>query len=79
MEPEKQSRKNVASIPKGRYPESFRFHKPEAQTVAPATTPTLVYRNGPLITSVEVFTVFWGSGWQATAGGRNPRADEPVF
>ena len=24
----------------------------------------LVYNNGPLIANVEVFTIFWGSGWQ---------------
>ena len=31
---------------------------------APATPPNLTYRNGPLLESVEVFTIFWGSGWQ---------------
>lgn len=25
----------------------------------------LTYRNGPLISAVEVFTIFWGSAWQA--------------
>src|SRR5579864_8062993 len=40
------------------------LHKPEAQAVAPAAAPKLVYRNGPLIKSVEVFTIFWGSSWQ---------------
>ena len=30
---------------------------------APAS-PRLTYRNGPLLTNVEVFTLFWGSGWQ---------------
>jgi hypothetical protein len=25
----------------------------------------LTYRHGPLISSVEVFTIFWGSAWQA--------------
>ena len=30
-----------------------------------ATTPAqLVYNNGPLLTAVQVFTVFWGSAWQ---------------
>jgi len=32
-------------------------------TAAPAAA-KLTYRNGPLLTNVEVFTVFWGSGWQ---------------
>jgi hypothetical protein len=42
------------------------LHKPEAQalTLAPASAPKLTYRNGPLITSVEIFTIFWGSNWQ---------------
>lgn len=40
------------------------LHKPEAQAVAPSAAPNLVYRNGPLLTSVEVFAVFWGSSWQ---------------
>ena len=30
---------------------------------APAVPPKLTYRGGPLLTSVEVFTVFWGKGW----------------
>src|ERR1700676_3581078 len=40
------------------------LHKPEAQVLAPAAAPKLVYRNGPLITSVEIFTIFWGTSWQ---------------
>jgi hypothetical protein len=28
-----------------------------------ASTPQLSYRNGPLMEDVEVFTVFWGAGW----------------
>lgn len=40
------------------------LHRPEAQALAPAVTPKLVYRDGPLITAVEVFTIFWGSDWQ---------------
>jgi hypothetical protein len=40
------------------------LHKPEAQALAPVSAPKLVYRGGPLITSVEVFTIFWGSDWQ---------------
>lgn len=33
-------------------------------SVAPAVAPQLTYRGGPLLTAVEVFTVFWGSAWQ---------------
>jgi hypothetical protein len=38
-------------------------HAPEA--TAPA--PQLTYRNGPLLTNVEVFCIFWGQGWQSPA------------
>jgi hypothetical protein len=30
----------------------------------PAPAPQLTFRGGPLLTAVEVFTVFWGSAWQ---------------
>ncbi len=33
-------------------------------------TPQLTYRNGPLLTSVQVFTVFWGPAWQ-----QSPQSD----
>jgi len=29
-----------------------------------AVPPKLTYRNGPLLTAVKVFTLFWGSAWQ---------------
>ena len=32
---------------------------------APATPAKLTYRGGPLLTNVKVFTVFWGTAWQA--------------
>ena len=32
--------------------------------VAPTAAPQLTYRDGPLLTAVEVFTIFWGSAWQ---------------
>lgn len=32
--------------------------------VAPAVSPHLSYRGGPLLANVEVFTVFWGAAWQ---------------
>ena len=38
-----------------------------APWLAAAVTPHLTYRNGPLLTSVEVFTVFWGRAWQDAA------------
>jgi hypothetical protein len=39
-----------------------------AHGVAPAPEPKLTYRGGPLLTSVEVFTVFRGSWWQTGDG-----------
>jgi hypothetical protein len=43
-------------------------HEPTRETLAagPAATPHLTYRNGPLLTNVEVFTVFWGAAWNTT-------------
>ncbi len=29
-----------------------------------APTPQLTYRGGPLLTNVEVYTIFWGADWQ---------------
>src|SRR5260221_5633754 len=63
MKVENQSRKTSYHPPK----DAIRIvplHKPEAQAFAPAAVPKLVYRNGPLITSVEIFTIFWGASWQ---------------
>ena len=31
---------------------------------AAAPAPNLTYRGGPLLTNVEVFTIFWGADWQ---------------
>jgi hypothetical protein len=42
------------------------LHRPVTAEPA-AVAPKLTYRNGPLISAVEVFTVFWGSGWTASA------------
>jgi hypothetical protein len=36
----------------------------DAVAAGPSTPPQLTYRNGPLLTAVEVFTIFWGSAWQ---------------
>ena len=42
--------------------------KPTADELAaaPAAAPHLTYRNGPLLSAVEVFTIFWGAAWQTT-------------
>ncbi len=39
------------------------LHRPEAVAAPAAAAPHLTYRNGPLLTAVQVFTVFWGSAW----------------
>jgi hypothetical protein len=36
----------------------------DALALAPTAAPLLTYRNGPLLTAVEVFTIFWGAAWQ---------------
>jgi hypothetical protein len=41
----------------------------EVAAAAPAALPKLTYRNGPLLTAVEVFTIFWGPAWQQGAQG----------
>src|SRR4051812_47687823 len=38
------------------------LHLPGAAAAAPAAA-HLTYRKGPLISAVEVFTMFWGSAW----------------
>jgi len=41
------------------------LYVPEEEKMLAAATPAqLVYNNGPLLTAVQVFTVFWGSAWQ---------------
>jgi hypothetical protein len=39
------------------------MYVPEVVQPAPAAAPQLVYNNGPLLTSAQVFTVFWGNAW----------------
>lgn len=40
---------------------------PPASAQAPAGQGLLVYHGGHLLTSVEVFTIFWGSAWKQAA------------
>ncbi len=46
---------------------------PDAKAAAPsgvaAAKPRLVYRGGPVLGSVEVFTLFWGAAWDAALTG----------
>jgi hypothetical protein len=38
--------------------------QPGGEPAVAAPAPQLTYRNGPLISAAEVFTIFWGSAWQ---------------
>ena len=38
------------------------LHHPQALA---ASAPQLTYRNGPLLSAVEVFMVFWGTAWNS--------------
>jgi len=40
------------------------LHRPELAAAAPAAAPQLTYRNGPLLTAVQIYTIFWGSAWK---------------
>jgi len=43
------------------------LHSPEPSLAAPAAA-HLVYSGGPLLTNVQVYTVFWGKKWSAEPG-----------
>jgi hypothetical protein len=43
------------------------MHRPPTPSAVAAAAPNLTYRNGPLLTAVQVFTVFWGSAWRQAA------------
>jgi hypothetical protein len=45
-------------------PDTLHQPTPEVAAAVPAVPPQLTYRGGPLITAVEVFTIFWGAAWQ---------------
>jgi hypothetical protein len=54
-----------ASTPQTKYRHPLRIvplHT--APRMAAAVTPQLTYRNGPLLTNVHAFTLFWGKAWQ---------------
>jgi len=42
------------------------LHPGAALAAAPQVPANLTYRNGPLLASVQVFTIFWGAAWQQT-------------
>lgn len=43
------------------------MHPGKAAVAAQAAAVNLTYRGGPLLTAVEVFTIFWGAAWQQSA------------
>lgn len=65
------TKKIVETSPAGTRTTQTKFKHPwrivplhTAPRLGAAVTPQLTYRNGPLLTNVEVFTVFWGKAWQ---------------
>jgi len=51
----------------GEYVRVVPLYYPKPDVLYPAAaSPELTYRNGPLITNTEVFTVFWGKLWGST-------------
>jgi hypothetical protein len=38
-----------------------------APRIASTSSPQLTYRNGPLLTKVEVFAIYWGNPWNSSA------------
>jgi hypothetical protein len=62
--PSKSSKKNP---PPGELRHPIRIvplHRGAARAAAPQVPANLTYRNGPLLASVQVFTIFWGAAWQ---------------
>jgi len=56
----------------GEYVRVVPLHFPESAVLASAPpTAELAYRNGPLLTNVEVFTIFWGNMWGSTSESRD--------
>src|SRR5713226_9991207 len=45
------------------------LHPGKAKAAAPQVAAQLTYRNGPLLTSVQVFTIFWGAPWNTSPQG----------
>ena len=60
-------------------PDTLRQPTVEAAAAAPAAAPKLTYRNGPLLTAVEVFTIFWGPAWQHAPQSAMAHANQPVL
>ena len=64
--PAKAATKNKKFTP-DEYVRVVPLHYPKPELLHPAAASAeLTYRNGPLITTAEVFTVFWGKLWEST-------------
>jgi len=48
------------------------LYRPAAGIAAPPAA-QLTYRQGPLLTSVKVFTIFWGQAWRTSFRWRDIR------
>jgi hypothetical protein len=66
-------KKANGSAPKSKHKHPLRIVPlhPFARDVS-AAAPHLTYRNGLLLTNVEVFTIFWGAAWQEPANANLP-------
>lgn len=58
---------SLRTVPLHLPPEMVRVTPEVEPEAAAAPPPQLTYRGGPLLTNVEVFTLFWGLGWQQGA------------
>ncbi|HKW72806.1 MAG TPA: hypothetical protein VJQ08_08265 [Candidatus Dormibacteraeota bacterium] len=45
-------------------PSPIRIVPVRLEAIAPAAAPRLTYRGGPLLTSAQVFLLFWGDAWR---------------
>lgn len=59
-----QEHERKARREKGRPIRVVPMHPGRAAVAAQAAAVNLTYRGGPLLTAVEVFTIFWGAAWQ---------------
>jgi hypothetical protein len=75
-------RPKTAKASKSRPTELYRpirivpLHPGAAKAAAPAVSPKLTYRNGPLLTSVQVFTIFWGDWTKAPQDALLPKVNQ---
>ena len=54
------------------------LYRPSAGIAAPPAA-QLTYRGGPLLDSVKVFTIFWGTGLADKSEFHSGKPNQPVF